>query len=134
MKFFVSRAEAESTTLRELLERYKEEITPLKKGAAPESARIRAFLKYPLAYRIVASIRGVDIARYRDARLKKVSPATVKRELVIISHLLEVARKEWGIQVTNPVRDIKLPPHSKARERRLQTGHDSEKSEESRLL
>jgi len=131
---FVSRAEAESTTLRELLERYKEEITPLKKGAAPESARIRAFLKHPLAHRIVASIRGVDIARYRDARLKKVSPATVKRELVIISHLFEVARKEWGIHVTNPVRDIKLPPHSKARERRLQTGHDSEKSEESRLL
>ncbi|MEN8179058.1 MAG: site-specific integrase [Pseudomonadota bacterium] len=131
---FVSRAEAESTTLRELLERYKEEITPLKKGAASESARIRAFLKNSLAQRIVAGIRGVDIARYRDARLKKVSPATVKRELVIISHLFEVARKEWGIHVANPVRDIKLPPHSKARERRLQVGHDSEKIEESRLL
>lgn len=131
---FVSRAEAESTTLRELLERYKEEITPLKKGAASESARIRAFLKHSLAQRFVAGIRGVDIARYRDARLKKVSPATVKRELVIISHLFEVARKEWGIHVSNPVRDIKLPPHSNARERRLQIGHDGEKSEESRLL
>ena len=131
---FVSRAEAESTTLRELLERYLEEITPLKKGATSEAARIRAFLKHPLAHRIVATIRGVDIARYRDARLKKVSPASVKRELVIISHLFEVTRKEWGIHVSNPVRDIKLPKHSNARERRLQVGYNGEESEESRLL
>ena len=111
---FVSRAEAESTTLGELLQRYLAEITPSKKGADPESARIRLLLRHPLANRYVAGIRGVDIARYRDGRLKKVSSATVKRDLVIVSHLFEVARKEWGIQVHNPVRDIKLPPHSTA--------------------
>jgi hypothetical protein len=59
---FVSRVEAESTTLRELLERYLEEVTPLKKGAASESTRIGAFLKHPLAQRIVAGIRSFDIA------------------------------------------------------------------------
>jgi hypothetical protein len=42
---FVSRAEAESTTLRELLERYLAEVTPLKKGAGPETARINALLR-----------------------------------------------------------------------------------------
>ena len=65
---FVSRAEAESTTLMELLERYRNEVTPLKKGAASESARIRALLRHPLAQRIVAGIRGVDIASYRCNR------------------------------------------------------------------
>jgi integrase len=39
---FISRAEAESTTLKELLERYLDEITPLKKGAASETNRLRA--------------------------------------------------------------------------------------------
>ena len=117
---FVSRAEAQSTTLRELLERYVEEVTPLKKGAAPEAARIHAFIKHPLANRFVADLRGVDLARYRNQRLKKVSPATVKRELVILSHLFEVTRKEWGIHVRNPVADIKLPAEPKARDRRLQ--------------
>ncbi len=131
---FVSRAEAESTTLKELLERYLAEVTPLKKGAAPESARIQAFMKQPLALRFVAGIRGVDIARYRDERLRKVCPGTAKRDLTILSHLFEVARKEWGIHVHNPVRDIKLPPHSRARERRLQPGEDGEESEETRLL
>ncbi len=131
---FVSRVEAESITLGELLERYVEEVTPLKKGAAPEAARIRALIKHPLANRFLAGLRGVDLARYRDARLKKVSPGTVKRELVILSHLFEVARKEWGIHVHNPVRDIKLPPNPKARDRRLQPGYNGGEDEESQLL
>jgi len=131
---FVSRAEAESTTLKELLERYLAEVTPLKKGAGPETARIRALLRHPLSQRIVGSIRGVDIARYRNERLNKVCSGTAKRDLVILSHLFEVARKEWGIYVLNPVRDIKPPPHSNARERRLQPGEDGVESEETRLL
>jgi integrase len=130
---FISRS-AESTTLGELLARYLEEITPSKRGAESETARLRALLRDPLSQRMVASLRGVDIARYRDERLKKVSPATVKRDLVIVSHLFEVARKEWGLPVLNPVRDIKTPPHNKARERRLEAGRDGKESEEGRLL
>lgn len=131
---FVSRAEAESTTLKELLEHYLAKVTPLKNGAAPEATRIRAFMRHPLARRFVAGIRGVDIARYRDERLKKVSSATVKRDLVILGHVFEVARKEWGIHVHNPVRDIKLPANGKARDRRLQTSRDGEEGEEDRLF
>lgn len=125
---FVSRAEAESTTLKELLERYLDEITPLKKGAASETNRLRALMRLPLARRFIASIRGVDIARFRDERLRKVTPSTVKRDLVLLGHAFEVARKEWGIYVHNPVRDIKLPPENRPRDRRLQAG------EEARLL
>ena len=125
---FVSRAEAESTTLRELLERYLAEITPLKKGAVPETNRLRALMRLPLARRYVAGIRGLDIARYRDERLREVSSATVKRDLVLLGHVFEVARKEWGIHIHNPVRDIKLPSDSRPRDRRLQAG------EETRLL
>ena len=79
---FVSRAEAESTTLKELLERYLEEVTPLKKGAEPETNRLRLMMRHPLARRFVAGVRGVDIARWRDERLRKVTPATVKRDPV----------------------------------------------------
>lgn len=131
---FVSRAEAESTTLKELIQRYLAEVTPLKKGAAPETIRLQAFMRHPLAQRFVAGIRGVDIARYRDERLREVSPATVKRTLITLGHLFEVARKEWGIYVSNPVRDIKLPPNGKARDRRLQAGQNGEEGEEERLV
>ena len=125
---FVSRAEAQSTTLKDLLDRYLAEITPGKKGAAPEATRIRAFMRHPLAQRFLASIHGMDIARFRDERLRKVSSATVKRDLSILGHLFEVARREWGIHVHNPVRDIKPPTSGKGRDRRLQPG------EETRLL
>ncbi|VAW74281.1 hypothetical protein MNBD_GAMMA15-1810, partial [hydrothermal vent metagenome] len=87
---FISRAEAESTTLKELLERYLVEVTPLKKGAAAETNRLRVFMKHPLAGRFVAGIRGVDIARARDERLQKVSSSTVKRDLVLLGHVFEV--------------------------------------------
>jgi integrase len=121
---FVSRAEAEATTLKELLKRYLEEVTPLKKGAAPEANRVRAFMRHPLARRFVAGIRGMDIASYRDERLRVVSSATVKRDLSILGHLFEVARREWGIQTHNPVRDIKLPANGRPRDRRLQAGEE----------
>ena len=125
---FISRAEAESTTLKELLERYLDEVTPLKKGAASETNRLRALIRLPLAQRFVASIRGMDIARFRDERLLKVTPSTVKRDLVLLGHTFEVARKEWGMHFHNPVRDIKLPAENRPRDRRLQDG------EEARLL
>jgi hypothetical protein len=116
---FVSRAEAESTTLTELLERYLVEITPLKKGLEPETNRLRALMRHLLARRLVAGIHGFDIARFRDERLQKVSSSTVKRDLVLLGHVFEVARKEWGIHVHNPVRDIKLPADGRPRGRRL---------------
>ncbi len=84
---FVSRAEAESTTLKELLERYLEEVTPLKKGAEPETNRLRLMMRHPLGRRYVAGVRGVDIARWRDERLHKVTVATVKRDLVLLGHV-----------------------------------------------
>jgi integrase len=125
---FVSRAEAETTTLKELLERYLDEVTPLKKGAASETNRLKALMRLPLARRFVASIRGMDIARFRDERLLEVTPSTVKRDLVLLGHAFEVARKEWGIHFYNPVRDIRLPSENRPRDRRLQAG------EEARLL
>lgn len=85
-------------------------------------------MRLPMARRYVAGIRGVDIARYRDERLRKVTPSTVKRDLVLLGHVFEVARKEWGIHVHNPVRDIRLPADNRPRDRRLQAG------EEARLL
>jgi integrase len=74
------------------------------------------------------------MARYRDQRLQKVTAGSVRRELTSLSHLFEVSRKEWGIFVHNPVRDITLPPNNRARDRRLQDTEDGSETEESRLM
>ena len=118
---FVSRREAENTTLFEALDRYKVEVTDLKKGAYQESRRIEFLKGHKLGNRFLASILGKDVAEYRDDRKKTVSDATVRRELTVLSHLFEVARKEWGMEsLSNPVKAIRLPSaRGEVRERRL---------------
>ena len=126
---FVSRHEAEATTLDEAFERYRREVTVHKKSASQEEQRIRQWRARPLAARMVATIRSVDIARFRDERLKDVSPASVRLELALLSHVFTIARKEWGMaDLRNPVQDVTLPAKARSRERRLQPG------EEARLL
>ena len=48
--------------------------------------------------------------------------------------MFEIARKEWGIYVLNPVRDVKMPANGKARERRLLANPPEGECEESRLI
>jgi hypothetical protein len=48
----------------------------------------------------------VDSARFRDERSRKVSSASARKDSLLRGHVFEVTRKEWGIQVYNPVRDV----------------------------
>lgn len=116
---FIDRSEAERTTFGEALVRYAREVTASKRGWETEMHRIRALKKHPLAARSLASLRGVDFANYRDDRLSECSPATVKRELVIISHVFNTARKDWSIPIENPIASIRKPAATQHRERRL---------------
>ena len=89
---FVSRAEAERTSLATALDRYEREVTSKKKGAVQERTRIRQWRQNPLANRSLASLRGSDIAAYRDARLSAGrSGSTVRLELALLSHLYTIA-------------------------------------------
>lgn len=127
MGVFVSRTEAESTTLHEALSRYLNEITPHKKGAKQEKDRIIAWQRHPLAQRFMATIRSVDLATYRDQRLAEgLSASTVRNEINILSNLFNIARKEWGMEsLSNPVQNIRKPSPGKGRERRLENGEES---------
>jgi integrase len=117
---FVDRTEAERTTLNDILERYVREITPKKKSAETEAIRIKRFIRDEklCAYK-VSALTGKLLAEWRDKRLTEVSGSSVNRELNLISHALNIARKEWGVHVENPVSLIHRPKHNKGRERRL---------------
>jgi hypothetical protein len=45
--------------------------------------------------------------------------STTNRDLGLISHVINVSRKEWGIHIENPVSLIRRPPESKGQNRRL---------------
>jgi integrase len=117
---FVDRTEAEKTTLREALVRYRDEVTAHKRSAKRESVRIEAWLKHTLASRSLANLRGTDFARYRDERVKVVGGNTVRLELAVISHCFTIAKKEWDIPVSNPIKHIRGPKLPPGRERRLE--------------
>jgi integrase len=124
---WVSRSEGESTSLLELLDRYEREITPYKKGQAQEVSVLRVWRATPLAARVVATIRGVDMAKVRDQWLVTHESSTVLRRLSLLSHVFNVARKEWGFEsVANPVELIRKPVVANARTRRVEVAGRSE--------
>jgi len=121
---FFSRAEAESTSLAEGLERYRKEVTSRKKSAHREGVRINFWLSHPLSNRMLASLRGADFAKFRDDRRKEgISDSTIRLDLALISHVFTIARTEWQMEgLLNPVRSIAMPSASRKRDRRLESG------------
>jgi len=97
-------------TLGQALKRYLAEVTPSKKGAAQEARRINTWLKHPLSKVSLGVLKPSDFVTYRDARIQLASNSTVRLELAIISHLFNVAIKEWSIEgITNPLNGIRKP-------------------------
>lgn len=122
---YIKRTDAERTTLADALDRYEREITPGKRGIETEWQRIKAWKADKLAKKSLAVLRGADFAQWRDSRLKKVKPGTVRREIGLISNLFNVARKEWGYDgLQNPIESIRLPAENNARSRTFYEGEE----------
>ncbi|MDL2279034.1 site-specific integrase [Desulfovibrio sp. OttesenSCG-928-G11] len=127
---FISRKEAEATTLNECLERFIEEYIPRLKRPENEIRKIRKLQQHPIVQRIMATIRSKDIADFRKDREKEgVKPNTIRLDFALLSRLFNYARSDWGMEsLSNPVELTTKPKVGKGRERRLEEG------EEERLL
>lgn len=112
-----------TTTLADIIDRYLKEVTPQKRSASTELARLTKLKRDPICSVTLAKLSSEDVAKYRDRRLAEVLPGTVRRELSLLHHSLELARKEWGFRLSgNPVKDITHPKLRNARDRRLEPG------------
>ena len=116
---FVSVSEAQRTTLGELIERYLVEVTPSMKGVTEDTIRLKAMMRKPIARWSMAKLSATRVAAFRDERLSEVSAGTVIRELAYLSSIINHARREWGINVPNPVQMVRKPPSPPARGRVL---------------
>lgn len=130
---FISTARAEAKLFKDLAKDFAQDFAPhhyrgdaWKVKLAHLVARLGAFS--------VAAITPERVAAYRDARLNdpdprfkdpktapKISGATVKTELDLLSKVLDVASKEFSIPLPtgNPVTQIRKPKNNPSRERRL---------------
>lgn len=119
-RFHPTSKEAETTTLHQALNKYLEERVPLKTGVKQNAGIVRIWQSTKLAKRPLASIRGSDIAEYRDEFLKTVGPQTVVHRINLISNLFNVAATEWGMEgLINPVSRVRKPTLPSGRDRRL---------------
>ena len=118
---FVSRAEAENTTLADALDRYAAEVSSVKKTANREIYTIRWWQSSALGPRSLASIRGKDVASVLAAKeAEGAAPHTIHLYLALLSHLFTMARRAWGMEgLSNPTEFVRKPKLPQGRDRRL---------------
>ncbi|MDR2161667.1 MAG: site-specific integrase [Desulfovibrio sp.] len=127
---FVSRVEAENTTLKEALERFVAEYVPRYKHPDVQRYTAGGLMKRKISSRFLAAIRAKDIAAYIQERENEgMSGNTIRLDLALLSRLYNIARTSWGMEsLVNPVQRVPRPKISTGRTRRL------EGDEEERLL
>jgi len=110
---------AEVKTLADALERYAREVSPTKRGQVFELRRLHAFVRHATfpAHVLLHDLQPQHLAAWRDARLAVVQPASVLRDLTLLAHVLEVARREWRWIAANPMHDVRKPAAPAHRER-----------------
>ena len=122
---FISRTEAESTTLHQALDRYIAEYIPRLSDPNRETNRAKAIQNQPFSKKFMATIRTKDIADFIALRTKEgAGPNTIRLDLAILSRLFEVAASDWGMEsLSNPIRKASKPKlprwqNQKAQQRR----------------
>ncbi len=110
-------------TLGDIITRYRDTISPKKRGHEIECFILNAFLRHRLALKPLSTITGADFATYRDERLRTVQAATINRELGLLHHVCAIARAEWDVPLpSNPLDKIRKPKAPPPRDRRLEPG------------
>lgn len=114
---------ASNISIGSLIDDYIRLITPHKKSARNDRQRL-LYLKQHFGKMSVSALRSTHIAEWRDKRLAEGrAGATVVKEINSLSHLLEVAQKDWNIGLSsNVARMVRKPKQARGRDRRLREG------------
>ena len=110
---------AQKVTFQELIERFIVEVSPSMRGSVADIYRLRALAKRPISKLSMTALTPSKLAEYRDQRLKVIAANTMLRELSYFSCIINHARREWGLNIENPVAMIKKPPTPRGRTRVL---------------
>lgn len=106
-------------TLKDALRRFADHVSPARKGARWERARLGLLERDRLAAKRLPAITRTDVADLRDRRLTEVSGASVRREMNLLIAVLEHCAGDWGWLRVNPARGVKRPASPPPRRRRI---------------
>ncbi|XKH01735.1 tyrosine-type recombinase/integrase [Marinobacter nauticus] len=107
-----------NATMYHILERYRDDVSPKKRGARWKVTRLNQMMRDPL----LADVKLTDIgprhfSAWRDKRLKEVSGSTVNREFNLLTHACKLAWREWQWLKEHPMAGVSRPPENKPRDR-----------------
>lgn len=102
---------AENITFAEALNKYLERISTTKRPNSESRDRTSAPALITVFGKEIsfAAITPKRLAEYRDNHMQTVSPSTTQKEFALVSHLFNIASREWGIQAKNPVPEVRRP-------------------------
>jgi integrase len=109
-----------SKTVADAIDKYVAEVSVTKRGARAEELRLAAFARdHPgLAGKVISEVTTADLAVWRDARLKRVSPGSVQREIGTLRNMWIIAAREWQwTQEPSPWRALRMPGDNPPRDR-----------------
>ena len=104
---------------KDAIERYLHEVTYKSKSTIEDSYRLKAMMRHWIGSLKMIELTQSKVIQFRDERLKLVSNGTVIRDLAYLSSIINHARREWGLNITNPVQLVKKPPTPPGRNRIL---------------
>ena len=105
--------------LRDIIQRYLNEITSQKKGKESEQRRIKRLLKEPLCDEKIHTLKTKNFVEYKNKRIKD-GKRTCHYDLVLLRHMYNVAINQWNlIKIENPLINVPKPKLNPPRESRL---------------
>lgn len=103
--------EGQRKTLRDAMRRYAEEVAPTHRGERWEQIRLAAFEGHdhmPITLPI-GQVTPQHLARWRQWRETKISPASVRREMSLLGSIFTAARRDWHWISSSPMADVRRP-------------------------
>lgn len=112
---------ASNTTLREVLEHYRDNNAEKNKGKSIDLIRLELLINSDLAKYSMTALTDEAIERFFEnySKAKKVKGSTINRYLNLLSAAINVGIKKKRLNVINPVTKVDRPANPEHRDRRF---------------
>jgi integrase len=110
---------ARQMKFKDAIERYLHEVISKSNSTKEDTYRLKALMRHWIGSLKMIELTQSKVIKFRDERLKLVSNGTVIRDLAYLSCIINHARREWGLNITNPIPLVKKPPTPPGRNRIL---------------
>lgn len=96
--------------LAEVLVQYQQLVLNKRENNSSDKWFVKAFLRLAWVQKTLNHLSALDIATYRDQRLKDIKASSLHRQFFVLKHALNTADREWGWDVPKELLNrIRIP-------------------------